>query len=229
MRDIGKNIREIRQRKNLTQDQLAQRLFVTRQTISNYETGRSRPDIETLLALARELGCAPDHLLYGPPGREERRAAWLQVMAGVVALAALAAAGMVLRRQALAWQALHYQPWPTALLGAVLVPAWLLAGVVLAKALRLCGLSLTRPEKRVRQAFAVLALVLGLLNLPWAAAAALDGLGLTAGAAGWVSGIPLYGAAVRLAARFPALHRGLCLAAAAAWELLRPCKEKNAQ
>ena len=95
MRDIGKNIREIRQRKNLTQDQLAQRLFVTRQTISNYETGRSRPDIETLLALARELGCAPDHLLYGPPGREERRAAWLQVTAGVVALAALAAAGMV--------------------------------------------------------------------------------------------------------------------------------------
>lgn len=41
MRDIGKNIREIRQRKNLTQDQLAQRLFVTRQTISNYETGDS--------------------------------------------------------------------------------------------------------------------------------------------------------------------------------------------
>ena len=117
MRDIGKNIREIRQRKNLTQDQLAQRLFVTRQTISNYETGRSRPDIETLLALARELGCAPDHLLYGPPGREERRAAWLQVTAGTVALAA----------------------------------------------------------------------------------------------------------------RFPALHRGLCLAAAAAGELLRPCKEKNAQ
>ena len=66
-------------------------------------------------------------------------------------------------------------------------------------------------------------------GLASAAAAALDGLGLTAGAAGWVSGIPLYGAAVRLAARFPALHRGLCLAAAAAWELLRPCKEKNTQ
>lgn len=229
MRDIGKNIREIRQRKNLTQDQLAQKLFVTRQTISNYETGRSRPDIETLLALARELGCAPDHLLYGPPGREERRAAWLQVIAGAAVLAVLAAAGTVLRHQALAWQALHYQFWPTALLGAVLVPVWLLAGVVLAKTLRLCGLSLICPEKRARRAFAVLALVLALFNLPWAAAAALDGLGLTTGAAGWFSGIPLYGTAVRLAARFPALHRGLCLAAAAAWELLRPVEQKNAQ
>lgn len=41
MRDIGKNIRALRIRKKLSQDQLAQVLHVTRQTVSNYETGVS--------------------------------------------------------------------------------------------------------------------------------------------------------------------------------------------
>lgn len=41
MRDIGKNIKYLREEKHLTQDQLAERLFVTRQTVSNYETGDS--------------------------------------------------------------------------------------------------------------------------------------------------------------------------------------------
>ena len=52
MGDIGKNIRALRMRKKLSQDQLAQILHVTRQTISNYETGRSRPDVEMLAELA---------------------------------------------------------------------------------------------------------------------------------------------------------------------------------
>ena len=41
MRDIGKNIRDLRIVQNLTQDQLAEKLFVTRQTVSNYENGVS--------------------------------------------------------------------------------------------------------------------------------------------------------------------------------------------
>ncbi len=41
MRDIGKNIRYYREKKDYSQEQLAQLLFVTRQTVSNYETGDS--------------------------------------------------------------------------------------------------------------------------------------------------------------------------------------------
>lgn len=41
MRDIGKNIRYYRAKKGYSQEQLAQLLFVTRQTVSNYETGES--------------------------------------------------------------------------------------------------------------------------------------------------------------------------------------------
>ena len=55
MRDIGKNIRTLRTRRGLSQDQLAEALHVTRQTVSNYETGRSRPDVEMLTALAEAL------------------------------------------------------------------------------------------------------------------------------------------------------------------------------
>ena len=51
MRDIGKNIRKLRESKGLTQDQLAEKLFVTRQTVSNYETGRTRPDVDMIVSI----------------------------------------------------------------------------------------------------------------------------------------------------------------------------------
>ncbi|MBQ2650775.1 MAG: helix-turn-helix transcriptional regulator [Clostridia bacterium] len=42
MRDVGKNIRDLRQQKGLTQEELAGLLYVTRQTVSNYENGISQ-------------------------------------------------------------------------------------------------------------------------------------------------------------------------------------------
>ena len=66
MRDIGKNIRSLREKKGMTQEALAEALFVTRQTVSNYETGRSRPDVEMLTALAEALGAdAVINIRYG--------------------------------------------------------------------------------------------------------------------------------------------------------------------
>ena len=65
MRDIGKNIKDLRISNNLTQDQLAEKLFVTRQTVSNYENGKSRPDIDTLEKIASVLGCQLTDLIYG--------------------------------------------------------------------------------------------------------------------------------------------------------------------
>ena len=51
MRDIGKNIRDLRERAKLTQDALAEQLCTTRQTISNYERGKTRPDVDTAIKL----------------------------------------------------------------------------------------------------------------------------------------------------------------------------------
>ena len=75
MRDIGANIRRARTRRHLTQDDLAQTVHTTRQTISNYETGRSRPDVETLQRLADALGVELTELLDETPPADARRAA----------------------------------------------------------------------------------------------------------------------------------------------------------
>ena len=73
MRDISKNIRELRMRKGMTQDMLAERLFVTRQTVSNYETGRSRPDIDMLMKMADVFQTDVNAVLYGIAEPQNRR------------------------------------------------------------------------------------------------------------------------------------------------------------
>lgn len=73
MNDIGKHIRLLRTRQGMTQDQLAEALFVTRQSVSNYETGKSRPDIDMLLRIADILHTDIDSLLYGPTVDDSRR------------------------------------------------------------------------------------------------------------------------------------------------------------
>ena len=65
MSRIGKNIKKARAEKGYTQEQLAQKLNVTRNTISNYETGHSNPDIEMLQMLAEALETDPNTLIYG--------------------------------------------------------------------------------------------------------------------------------------------------------------------
>lgn len=62
---IGKNIKKIREFNQLTQDELANKLFVTRQTISNYENNRSRPDIDMLMKIAEVLNVDIQDILYG--------------------------------------------------------------------------------------------------------------------------------------------------------------------
>lgn len=66
MREIGKNIRQLRTRQQMTQDDLAEKLFVTRQTVSNYETGKSRPDVDMMLKIAEVLGTDIQTIIYGP-------------------------------------------------------------------------------------------------------------------------------------------------------------------
>ena len=52
---IGNNIKKLRTAQGLTQDQLAERLFVTRQTVSSWERSASHPSLEQLEAIAAAL------------------------------------------------------------------------------------------------------------------------------------------------------------------------------
>lgn len=62
---IGQFICAARKRAGLSQEALAERLHVTRQTISNWEGGKSLPDIESLKSLAEALEVPVERLLYG--------------------------------------------------------------------------------------------------------------------------------------------------------------------
>lgn len=61
--ELGKNIVKIRKDNNLTQDELAEKYFVTRQTISNWEIGKSYPDLETLVKISNDFNVSLDVLL----------------------------------------------------------------------------------------------------------------------------------------------------------------------
>lgn len=49
--EIGRQIRKYRERDILSQEELAGKIYVSRQTISNWENNRSYPDIQNLMLL----------------------------------------------------------------------------------------------------------------------------------------------------------------------------------
>lgn len=65
MASVGKHIRRLRTAKGLTQEQLAEKLFVTRQTVSAWETGKAQPDLETLERIAAALNTEVTEVIYG--------------------------------------------------------------------------------------------------------------------------------------------------------------------
>lgn len=50
--DIGKRIREYRKIYNFSQEQLADKIFVSRQTVSNWENNKTYPDIQIIVSLS---------------------------------------------------------------------------------------------------------------------------------------------------------------------------------
>lgn len=55
-------IRELREQAGLTQDELARRLMVTRQTINAIENDRYNPTLELAFRLAKAFGCPIEHV-----------------------------------------------------------------------------------------------------------------------------------------------------------------------
>lgn len=63
--ELGKQIRKYRTELMLSQDDLADKVFVTRQTISNWENDRNYPDIRSLVLLSNVFGISLDILVKG--------------------------------------------------------------------------------------------------------------------------------------------------------------------
>lgn len=63
--EIGRQIRKYRQELNMSQEELADQVFVTRQTVSNWENNKNYPDINSLLLLSSLFGISLDILVKG--------------------------------------------------------------------------------------------------------------------------------------------------------------------
>ena len=60
---IGQKIAKLRIQSNLTQEQLAEKLYVSRDLISKWETGKRRPDYKTVLKLAEFFSVKPEDII----------------------------------------------------------------------------------------------------------------------------------------------------------------------
>ena len=63
--EVSNRIREERERLGLSQEALAREIFVSRQTVSNWETGKTYPDVQSLLLLSNLYGVSVDSLVRG--------------------------------------------------------------------------------------------------------------------------------------------------------------------
>ena len=63
--EFNEKLQELRKQRGLTQEELAQALYVSRTAISKWESGRGYPNIESLKAIAKFFAITIDELLSG--------------------------------------------------------------------------------------------------------------------------------------------------------------------
>ena len=63
--DFGEQIKHIRQQENLTQEQFAEKLSVSRQAVSNWENNKNLPDIGMLILMSDVFQISLDQLIKG--------------------------------------------------------------------------------------------------------------------------------------------------------------------
>ncbi len=89
MRDIGKNIKQFRIDKSMNQENLAEKLYVSRQTVSNYENGKSRPDVDMLIRIAEVLETDVNSIIYGKPELLNKRKKYIVALVEIVIIISL--------------------------------------------------------------------------------------------------------------------------------------------
>ena len=67
--ELSRQLKTRREEQGLSQDEVAKAIFVSRQTISNWETDKTYPDVQSLLPLSQLYDTSIDELLRGDAGR----------------------------------------------------------------------------------------------------------------------------------------------------------------
>lgn len=63
--ELGQRLKDLRNKQNITQEEFADRLYVSRQTISSWENDKSYPDIHSLLMISDLFNISLDDLVKG--------------------------------------------------------------------------------------------------------------------------------------------------------------------
>ena len=103
---IHSNLRRLRRERGMTQEQVAGQVGITRQALSSYESGRTRPDIDMLLRLSQVYGTDLEGVVYGET-QSLKAARRIRVIAlAVIGLLAV----LTLLSSALLWSAHTFFP-----------------------------------------------------------------------------------------------------------------------
>lgn len=70
--NIGERLLELRKQKGLSQEEVADQVGVTRQTVSKWEVGESKPDFDKIIPLCDLFSITTEELLRGEKGKEEQ-------------------------------------------------------------------------------------------------------------------------------------------------------------
>ena len=70
--ETANRLYELRKKHNLSQEELAERLGVSRQAVSKWERSEASPDTDNLIALAKIYGLTLDELIYGEGDRDKQ-------------------------------------------------------------------------------------------------------------------------------------------------------------
>ena len=111
MQQVSTSIKKLRQEKNMSQEQLAEQLNVTCQAVSNWENGKTQPDIDTLTQLAAVFDVSVERIIYGKAKKQFHFAVKVEpqkaVDCGVGVGAALAVVLSYLKWGSIGWAILH--------------------------------------------------------------------------------------------------------------------------
>ena len=98
---IAENLRQLRRNAGMTQEQAADKIGVTRQALSSYESGRTRPDIDMLLRLGELYGTDLEGVVYG----QDRALREIRTVKRIARVLYVLIAALTVARSALLWSA----------------------------------------------------------------------------------------------------------------------------
>lgn len=70
MTQVAQQIKSLRTANNMSQDDLVEKLYISRQAISKWETGEATPDVDKLVQLAEIFDVSLDYLVLGKESKK---------------------------------------------------------------------------------------------------------------------------------------------------------------